>query len=182
MDRLSRTQWLEHGLETLATSGFTALKADKLAKSLGVSRGSFYWHFANLADFHKGILERWQQTTVDEAIEVVESQSEFSTAQLHLLIQMAASGNVQIERAVRAWADSNDEVRAVVEQVDQRRITFLEQVFINMGLPVSMAEARALIVYYAFLGQMVVYQPISAETQMQVAQELFRLTAIATGQ
>jgi AcrR family transcriptional regulator len=47
-DQLSATDWLRQGLKTLAQSGFTALKAEPLAKAMGVSRGSFYWHFADI--------------------------------------------------------------------------------------------------------------------------------------
>ena len=47
-DQLSADDWISQGLKALAKSGFTALKADPLAKAMGVSRGSFYWHFADL--------------------------------------------------------------------------------------------------------------------------------------
>ena len=47
-DQLSARDWLDQGLKTLARSGFTALKAEPLAKAMGVSRGSFYWHFADI--------------------------------------------------------------------------------------------------------------------------------------
>ena len=50
-EQLSAGDWISQGLKALAESGFTALKADPLAKAMGVSRGSFYWHFADLAAF-----------------------------------------------------------------------------------------------------------------------------------
>ena len=55
-DQLSAQDWLDQGLKTLADSGFTALKAEPLAKAMGVSRGSFYWHFADIGAFHAAIL------------------------------------------------------------------------------------------------------------------------------
>jgi AcrR family transcriptional regulator len=54
-DQLSAKDWLDQGLRTLAKSGFTALKAEPLAKAMGVSRGSFYWHFADIGAFHAAI-------------------------------------------------------------------------------------------------------------------------------
>ena len=54
--RLTKMQWLDHGLKTLAHSGASLLKAGTLAKSLGVTRGSFYWHFADVEDFHRQLL------------------------------------------------------------------------------------------------------------------------------
>ena len=47
-DQLSAKDWLDQGLKALAHSGFTALKAEPLAKAMGVSRGSFYWHFSDM--------------------------------------------------------------------------------------------------------------------------------------
>ena len=39
-ERLSADDWVKAGLKALAADGFTALKADPLAKALGISRGS----------------------------------------------------------------------------------------------------------------------------------------------
>ena len=59
-DQLSAKDWLDQGLKALAARGFTALKAEPLAKAMGVSRGSFYWHFADLDAYHQAVIERWQ--------------------------------------------------------------------------------------------------------------------------
>ncbi len=53
-DQLSAKDWLDQGLKTLAESGYTALKAEPLAKAMGVSRGSFYWHFADVEAVPRG--------------------------------------------------------------------------------------------------------------------------------
>ena len=55
-DQLSARDWLDQGLKALAARGFTALKAEPLAKAMGVSRGSFYWHLADVDAFHAAIL------------------------------------------------------------------------------------------------------------------------------
>ncbi|MBV9985736.1 helix-turn-helix domain-containing protein, partial [Bradyrhizobium sp.] len=59
--QLSARDWLDLGLKVLARHGFAALKADRLAKTMGVSRGSFYWHFADIAAFHGAILKHWRE-------------------------------------------------------------------------------------------------------------------------
>src|SRR5213080_4575890 len=59
-EQLSAKDWLDQGLKTLSERGFTALKAEPLAKALGVSRGSFYWHFADVGAFHTAILKHWR--------------------------------------------------------------------------------------------------------------------------
>ena len=72
-DQLSAQDWLDQGLKTLAKSGFTALKAEPLAKAMGVSRGSFYWHFADIGAFHAAILKHWREIAAEQIIAGVEA-------------------------------------------------------------------------------------------------------------
>src|SRR4249919_470483 len=72
-DQLSARDWLDQGLKTLAKDGFTALKAEPLAKAMGVSRGSFYWHFADIGAYHAAILERWREVATEQIIAAVEA-------------------------------------------------------------------------------------------------------------
>src|SRR6202049_2840652 len=74
-DQLSAKDWLDQGLRTLATSGFTALKAEPLAKAMGVSRGSFYWHFADIGAFHAAILKHWREIAAEQIIAGLEAAS-----------------------------------------------------------------------------------------------------------
>src|SRR5215467_10110626 len=72
-DQLSAQDWVDLGLKTLAKSGFTALKSEPLAKAMGVSRGSFYWHFADIGAFHAAILNRWREVATEQIIAGVEA-------------------------------------------------------------------------------------------------------------
>jgi len=72
-EQLSAQDWVDLGLKTLAKSGFTALKAEPLAKAMRVSRGSFYWHFADIGAFHTAVLERWREVATEQIIAAVEA-------------------------------------------------------------------------------------------------------------
>ena len=74
-DQLSAQDWLDQGLKVLAESGFTALKAEPMAKAMGVSRGSFYWHFADIGAYHAAILKHWREISVEAIIRDVEATS-----------------------------------------------------------------------------------------------------------
>jgi AcrR family transcriptional regulator len=67
-DQLSAKDWLDQGLKTLAESGFTALKAEPLARAMGVSRGSFYWHFTDIGAFHAALLRHWREIATEQII------------------------------------------------------------------------------------------------------------------
>ena len=102
-DQLSATDWLDQGLKTLARSGFTALKAEPLAKAMGVSRGSFYWHFADVGAFHAAILRHWREVAAEQIIADLEAASDSDVA-LPLLLRRAFGARLALEKAVRTWA------------------------------------------------------------------------------
>src|SRR5579859_8215679 len=74
-DQLSASDWLDQGIRTLAQDGFTALKAEPLAKAMGVSRGSFYWHFADVEAFHAAILKHWREVSTERVIADIDAAS-----------------------------------------------------------------------------------------------------------
>ena len=79
-DQLSAKDWLNQGLKTLAESGFTALKAEPLAKAMGVSRGSFYWHFADVEAFHAEVLRYWRDIAAERIIAAMPNPPEIQHA------------------------------------------------------------------------------------------------------
>ena len=72
-DRLDREDWINQGLRTLAEEGANALKVGPMAGRLGVSRGSFYWHFRDIGDFQAQLLRRWQERSTDQVIRDLEA-------------------------------------------------------------------------------------------------------------
>ena len=72
-DRLTKSVCIEHGLRTLASGGANALKVGPMAKQLKVSRGSFYWHFRDIADFRSQVLQCWQERTTEQVIRNLEA-------------------------------------------------------------------------------------------------------------
>src|SRR6184192_2542715 len=150
-DQLSAKDWLDQGLKALAQRGFTALKAEPLAKAMGVSRGSFYWHFADIAAFHAAILARWHEVAAEQIIANVEAASKDENP-LALLLRRVFGERLTLERAVRTWASVDPAARAAVQAIDQRRLSYVENLLTQAGLSTELARARAQILYWAFLG------------------------------
>ncbi len=154
-DRLTKTGWLDHGLKVLAASGFGGLKAEPLAAALGVSRGSFYWHFHDIAEFHAQLLGRWRTRTTDWVIKDLE-QGASGSKRLQRLMRMALSSDDRLERAVRAWASHSAGIADAVAGVDQARIQYLTRLLHLAGVPADRAPARAAFLYWAYLGRLMV--------------------------
>ncbi|MFK7955031.1 MAG: TetR/AcrR family transcriptional regulator [Lysobacterales bacterium] len=151
-ERLSKQDWLDHGLKTLAHSGFQGLKADLLCKSLEVSRGSFYWHFKNLKDFHLALLAHWKSVVTEATIDDLNRHTD-SSEQLAELMVRAFTMAPGLENAVRSWALHSAAVGQAVATVDTLRINYITKLLSDAGLPERQACARAVFVYAASLGQ-----------------------------
>jgi AcrR family transcriptional regulator len=173
-DQLSARDWLDAGLKALARNGFTALKADPLAKAMGVSRGSFYWHFADVGAFHAALLKHWHEVAAEQIIADVEAASPGNQA-LELLLRRVFGERLKLEGAVRTWASIDPAARAAVHAIDRRRLDYIEHLLEQSGLPADLASARAQILYWAFLGFALSGQPLSKERRHMLLDELLRI-------
>ena len=175
-DQLSAQDWIDAGLKTLAKSGYSALKAEPLAKAMGVSRGSFYWHFADIGAFHAAVLKAWREVAAEAIIANVEAASDGDNA-LTVLLRRVFSEKLVLERAVRSWAAFDASARSAVQAIDRRRLDYVETLIRGRGVAPEKAEARAQILYWAFLGYALSDRPLGKAQSDAVIAEL---VAIAT--
>lgn len=152
VDQLSKSSWLQHGLETLAVKGFEALKAEPMAKALNVSRGSFYWHFKDIRDFRQAILELWRERATLQVIQATD-ESHPAQSRLMALVHRSFDADHHLEAAIRAWAAQNKEAAEVAQSVDVERISYLADVLVSEGVTLAKAKHRAMFIYWAYLGQ-----------------------------
>ncbi|MGL5169025.1 MAG: TetR/AcrR family transcriptional regulator [Afipia sp.] len=174
-DQLSARDWLDQGLKTLTESGFTALKAEPLAKAMGVSRGSFYWHFADVGAFHTALLKRWREIMTEQIIANLE-QSANGEGRINVLLRRAfGGGRLTLEVAVRTWATLDPTARAAVQAIDRRRLSYIESLLTASGFPPEIARARSQILYWAFLGFTLSDKPLPKPRQTEIVDELIRI-------
>lgn len=157
-DRLTRADWIRQGLRTLASEGPDGLKVGAMAEALTVSRGSFYWHFRDIADFRQQILRNWQETTTDEVMRQVEGEAA-EPDRLRTLMRRSFGMKGGLDRAMRAWAGQNREVAALVANVDASRAAYIARLLVESGVEGEQAARRAAFIYWALLGRMFVMDP-----------------------
>lgn len=140
--RLTQDAWIDAGLDALAELGPEALKAEPLARRLGTTKGSFYWHFKDVPDFHRALLARWEVA----AQPVLPSGN--AVSQLRELAEVMAKPD-RSEPAIRAWARGNGKAKAAVQRLDTARLELLEDLLaqVEIGNP-----EMARIVYASALG------------------------------
>jgi AcrR family transcriptional regulator len=175
-DQLSAKNWLDQGLKALAENGFTALKAEPLAKAMGVSRGSFYWHFADVQAFHAALLGHWREVAAERIIADIEGSAGKGNP-LQLLLRRVFGERLALESAVRSWATVDPAARAAVQAIDRRRLSYVEGLLTASGFSADVARARAQILYWAFLGFALSGRPLPRAQQQSVLEEMLRIAS-----
>jgi len=152
--RTPRSKWIEQGLEVLAAGGSDAVRIEPLAHRLGVTRGGFYWHFANRRALLEEMLDTWERESVDEVIELVESAGGDTRAKLRRLFALAASSAalLRIDLAVRDWSRREPTVAERLQRVDNRRIAYLRSLFRAFCPDEDDVEARCMLTLSLWIG------------------------------
>jgi AcrR family transcriptional regulator len=157
-DRLTKSDWLKQGLRTLAAEGPNALKVGPMAEKLKVSRGSFYWHFRDVADFRSELLKSWQEHSTDRVIQELEANKD-QPDRLNHLMKRAFNVRRDLDSAIRSWATDDGDVARVVAAVDSDRVAYIAKMLVAAGVDSQRARWRAAFLYWAYLGQPIVMDP-----------------------
>src|SRR4051794_32639591 len=139
-EALTADDWTGAGLEALARGGLAAVAVEPLAKALGTTKGSFYWHFADRNGLIAAALARWEQPDTELGCVGVESEGG-APARLRSLLHLAfpcvelgaAAGGGSVELAPQASA-ADPLVAPVPHRVSERRLPYLNGLFTEIGL------------------------------------------------
>jgi len=153
--RLGSDDWLLAARNALISGGIAAVKVEPLAASLGVTAGSFYWHFQNRGALYAKLLKDWE--TVNSAAMVKAAELEPATAEerfkAFVNVWVTEQGySSAYDAAVRDWARTSDKVRSAVHAVDTLRVSLLKGIFEDLGYDADRAEVRARITYFHQVG------------------------------
>ena len=133
--RLARADWLETGLQALADSGPSALKAEALARRLKTTKGSFYWHFEDIPAYHAALLTLWEERAA-AALETTLEDRATPVSKLRATAQMLArtGQEMTVESAIRAWARDHSGARASLARVDAQRLELIGRLLADIGI------------------------------------------------
>ncbi len=156
--KLSVTDWLKASFRALTEGGPSAIKAETIAKGLGVSKGSFYWHFANVPALKSSMLSHWKEEATQAIISELNQASDDPRAKLEQLVLVSTSGREtpyggpMVEAAIRDWARYDEPVGIIVERVDATRIEYVENLFHQYGFSKTLSKSYAKILYSSLIG------------------------------
>lgn len=152
--RLSRDEWLAQALDILAREGQAKLRIEMICAALGVTKGSFYWHFKDRDDFLQSVVQFWSDRFTDPVMQRVTDMGGTARERIETLLRVVSEGRfARYDVSIRAWAAQDpDLLSAIVEEVDKRRLAFVGSLFTEMGFedPEAEMRARAVVAYVCY--------------------------------
>jgi AcrR family transcriptional regulator len=172
--RTPRGAWIDAALQALAGGGPDAVRVEALAASMGVSKGGFYWHFADRQALLEEMLDTWEKAVVDDVVARVESQPADPRAKLRQLFELASSTDVlaadllAVELALRDWSRHDNDVAERLSRVDNRRMAYMRSLFGQFCVDESDVEVRCMLVFSLFIGSYFIAAQHGERTRSQV--------------
>jgi AcrR family transcriptional regulator len=175
--RTPRGRWVEEGLRALADGGPDAVRIEVLAQALGVTKGGFYWHFADRDALLGEVLDAWERANLEAVIERVERDGGDARTRLRRLFALAFSSTeaLRTDLAVRDWARRDPAVSERVRRVDNRRMEYLRLLFGAWGQDEAEVEARCLLTLSLWIGNYFIAADHGARNRMAVLERAARL-------
>ncbi len=152
--QLQRFDWLQRALDLFVDEGIDAVRITRLADDLGVTRGSFYWHFDNRDDLIAALVSYWRQKSTSAIVESVR-QAQSLEQGIFALFETCidtAQFDPRLDLAVREWSRRAPEIRELLDREDAARIDALRAFFSSFGFAPTDALIRARVLYYAQIG------------------------------
>ncbi|HRO26043.1 MAG TPA: TetR/AcrR family transcriptional regulator [Luteimonas sp.] len=150
--RLSADDWAQAALDMIAEQGVAAVAVEPLARRLGVTKGSFYWHFPSREALLQAALERWESVEQEDVFGTLERVPD-PRERLRALFQMVAheyQSHVIYSALLKAL--DHPAVQPVIDRVSKRRLDYLTASFRQTGLGREDAQHRARLTYAAYVG------------------------------
>jgi AcrR family transcriptional regulator len=151
--RLTVGDWVNAGFAILAEEGIKGLKIDRLCDRLAVTKGSFYWHFTDIAGYRAALIDAWSELRDEDRRHFGVMANATPRERLSQMMSELLSARAwTLERAMREWARTDDAVAASVRAADHRVLEAVRQAFLDAGFAQEDADLRANATFAAGIG------------------------------
>lgn len=173
--RLRAGDWIEIALQTLKDGGLESVQITALSKQLGVTRGSFYWHFESREDLLGALLSEWRARNSGVMIEAIRNIATLDEGILALFAVWVDHKRFdpKLDQAIRDWARHDDEVCNLVKAEDDARIAAIGAFFERFGYAQPEAFIRARVIYFTQIS----YYALDVEKDETLTQRMGYLEA-----
>ncbi|OBF84999.1 TetR family transcriptional regulator [Mycobacterium sp. 852002-51163_SCH5372311] len=151
--RLTVEDWLQAGYDLLAEHGVRALKVERLCQRVGVTRGSFYWHFEDMESYRAALVESWNAFLEDDRRSLAELDALPPRERLSaMMTALTSPQHWMLERAMREWARTDPVAAANIRAADGRLLRSVTKAYADYGFSPADAKLRAELTFAAGIG------------------------------
>ncbi|HET7844878.1 MAG TPA: helix-turn-helix domain-containing protein [Xanthomonadales bacterium] len=150
--RLSATDWERAALDVIAEQGVAGVAVEPLARRLGVTKGSFYWHFGTRDALLEAALRRWEHLDTEGLLAQVDRIADPRERLVQLFKRTSTELKTHVIYAALLRALDHDAVKPVMQRLSQRRINYLAVAYRALGMGRRESMDRARLAYAAYVG------------------------------
>ncbi|OLT13965.1 hypothetical protein BJF79_19300 [Actinomadura sp. CNU-125] len=159
--KASRRDWIEAAYRELARTGERGVTINALASRLGVTKGSFYWHFKDRTELVRALLDRWAHERTDEMLGLALGSTPDPRERLRR-IQALGHEIAPVDRAMRLWARTEPAAEEAVRHADRALLGHIASCLHELGFAPDDADLRALLMLRSWVGGYLVPAPPDA--------------------
>ncbi|MFF4196579.1 TetR/AcrR family transcriptional regulator [Nonomuraea sp. NPDC001831] len=150
--RITAEQWVDAAYVRFTKIGLDSVRVEAVARDLGTTKGSFYWHHADRGALVRAVMERWEAEETEHIIAAASAEAE-PRARLRALFGTVAARAGRRGGESRLYLDAEREgVADIVTRVTRRRVDFVAGLLVGLGFDEEEAERRALLALAVVLG------------------------------
>jgi AcrR family transcriptional regulator len=151
---LQPEDWIQAGFSQLSAHGVETVRVEILARNLGATKGSFYWHFKDREELLLRMLLCWETAEVQWLEEAAELRSGAAARWARFVARFADPESARLEAALGAWSRQDERVASRVAAIETKRCAHVVSVLRNVGFTLSAAEKWSEVAWLICLGWM----------------------------
>lgn len=173
---LTKDDWLRTAMEFLRTRGIGGVRVLPLARELGVSRGSFYWHFEDRDDLLRCMLDWWDREMTDSVIQFANESRGSATKRLTTVAaDVVRSRRNRYEAAIRTWAEGDKRAAKTLRRVVHKRLDYITSLFREAGFSPVDARTRGDLLAVYIMSEDWILADETVETRLRLLRRQIRL-------
>ncbi|MBA84952.1 TetR/AcrR family transcriptional regulator [Thalassobius sp. S69A] len=176
---LTEQDWVDTAIQILVDENVRGIKIDTLCKMLGVTKGSFYWHFSSRSDLLGAMLAHWRKRMTLNVIRAISKSGVDPRERLKNVFALPrrenSPGFAQVESSIRDWARRVEIPRKAVQEVDEIRFEYISKLFRDMGFEKEEAKRRAYFAYCLVMGDSVLHRTVDSMSQDEFFDKVLKL-------
>ena len=143
---VTRAEWLDMALQSVSAKGIAGLTVQGLARSLGIAKAGFYWHFRDREELLRQLLNYWNHEITEVITQNVEVLALEPKSRLVRTAELILENDLtRYEIAIRQWAMEDREAARAVRQTNRMRLDFARTAFSELGFKGDDLEARTML-------------------------------------